>query len=94
LPVFRVIFDDAEQTRYWSIPRTAHCWQDRPHGWWRWLFRPLHQWDFAPDWDSGRWDIVVTLLAGLSALSLTGVWLGVRHRCAGTERPRSITARR
>jgi hypothetical protein len=83
LPVFRVIFDDAEQTSYYIDPADGSLLRkiDRNGRWWRWLFSALHQWDFAPGLRQRPvWDVVVvTLLAGLSALSLTGVWLGVRH---------------
>jgi len=83
LPVFRVILDDADQTRYYIDPADGALLRkiDRNGRWWRWLFSALHQWDFAPGLRQRPvWDIVVvTLLAGLSALSLTGVWLGVRY---------------
>jgi hypothetical protein len=54
---------------------------DRNGRWWRWLFSAPHSWDFSaalrqrPLWDI----VVVTLLAGLSTLALTGLWLAIRY---------------
>jgi hypothetical protein len=82
-PVFRVLLADAEATRYYIDPSDGSLLRklDRNGRWWRWLFSALHQWDFSaglrqrPVWDI----VVVTLLLGLSTLSLTGIWLGARY---------------
>lgn len=82
-PAFRVVLGDADATRYYIDPRDGSLLRklDRNGRWWRWLFSAPHQWDFAPALRRRpTWDIVViTLLAGLAVLALTGLWLGVRH---------------
>jgi uncharacterized iron-regulated membrane protein len=83
LPVYRVILNDEEQTRYYLDPNTAALLQraDTNGRWRRWLFSGLHRLDFTesmrvrPFWDIMMW---LTLLGGL-ALSLTGVYLAIRR---------------
>jgi uncharacterized iron-regulated membrane protein len=83
LPVYRVILNDDEQTRYYLDPNTGALLQraDATGRWRRWLFSGLHRLDFT-EWMRARpfRDILMwlTLLGGL-ALSLTGVYLSVRR---------------
>jgi uncharacterized iron-regulated membrane protein len=83
LPVYRVILDDEEQTRYYLDPNTGALLQraDATGRWRRWLFSGLHRLDFS-EWMRARpfRDILMwlTLLGGL-ALSLTGVYLSLRR---------------
>jgi uncharacterized iron-regulated membrane protein len=83
LPVYRVILNDAEQTRYYLDPNSGALVQraDSTGRWRRWLFSGLHRLDFTewmrerPFRDIFMW---LTLLGGL-AVSLTGVYLGYRR---------------
>jgi uncharacterized iron-regulated membrane protein len=83
LPVYRVIINDDEQTRYYLNPNTGDIVQrvDAAGRWRRWLFSGLHRLDFAawmrarPFRDVMMW---LTLLGGLAA-SGTGMYLGMRR---------------
>jgi uncharacterized iron-regulated membrane protein len=83
LPVYRVILNDSERTRYYLDPNTGalvHV-ADSAGQWRRWLFSALHRLDFAdmmrtrPFRDIVMW---LTLLGGLG-VSATGVYLAVRR---------------
>jgi hypothetical protein len=82
-PVYRVILADAERTRYYIDPVDGRLLQktDRAGRWYRWLFQALHRWDFAaPLHRRPLWDLVVLpLLLGVTALSFTGLYLGLRR---------------
>lgn len=82
-PVYRVLLGDAQATRYYIDPADGTLLRkiDQNGRWWRWLFSALHQWDFAaPLRQRPLWDlVVVALLLGLTTLSLSGVWLAIRH---------------
>lgn len=82
-PVYRVMLEDPEQTRYYIDPVDGRLLQktDRAGRWYRWLFQALHRWDFAPALNRRPlWDLVVlTLLLGVTAVSLTGLYLGYRR---------------
>jgi len=83
LPVYRVILNDAEATRYYLDPVSGALLQrlDANRRWHRWLFAGLHRIDFAP-WLRVRplWDMIVLgLLLGGAGVSLTGVYLAVRR---------------
>ena len=83
LPVFRVILDDAESTRYYLDPVSGALLEraDADGRWRRWLFAGLHRVDFFV-WLRARpaWDIIVlTLLLGGTGVSVTGVYLAVRR---------------
>ena len=83
LPVYRVVLNDGEQTRYYLDPNTGALLQraDATDRWRRWVFSGLHRLDFA-EWMRARpfRDILMwlTLLGGL-AVSATGVYLGFRR---------------
>jgi uncharacterized iron-regulated membrane protein len=83
LPVYRIIVNDAEKTRYYLDPRSGALLQrdDSSSRWHRWLFAGLHRLDFAA-WLRARpvWDIVViTLMLGGLAGSATGAYLAMRR---------------
>jgi uncharacterized iron-regulated membrane protein len=83
LPVYRIIANDGEQTRYYLNPATGALLNrlNATRRWHRWLFDALHQFDFAA-WIRARpaWDIVmITLLLGGVAASGTGIYLAVRR---------------
>lgn len=83
LPVYRIIADDAENTRYYLSPSTGALVQrlDANRRWHRWLFSAVHRLDFAP-WIRLRpvWDVVlIALMLGGVAVSATGVYLAIRR---------------
>jgi hypothetical protein len=83
LPVYRIIANDAENTRYYLDPTSGALLgrADSSSRWHRWLFAGLHRIDFAA-WLRTRpaWDIIViTLMLGGLAGSATGVYLAVRR---------------
>ena len=83
LPVYRVLVDDAERTRYYLDAASGDLVQqyDRARRGYRWLFEGLHRLDFSaqlrrrPVWDI----LMLLLLGGVCAVSLTGTYLGLRH---------------
>lgn len=83
LPVYRVILNDAERTRYYLDPQTGRLLLvvDGARRWYRWLFEALHRGDFAhwvrqrPVWDA----FMLTLLAGATVSSVTGAYMGLRR---------------
>ncbi len=82
-PVYRVVFDDAELTRYYFDADTAELIQkfDSDRRWNRWLFLGLHRGDFTslirrrPLWDL----ILLPLLIGVTVGALSGVCMGYRR---------------
>jgi uncharacterized iron-regulated membrane protein len=83
LPVYRIIANNADSTRYYLDPTSGALVlrADRDARWHRWLFAGLHRLDLAP-WLRTRpaWDIIViTLMLGGLAASATGVYLAVRR---------------
>lgn len=82
-PVYRIVFDDVEQTRYYFDPSTAELLQkfDSDRRWNRWLFLGLHRGDFTagmrqrPVWDL----ILLPLMLGVTIGAVTGVWMGYRR---------------
>jgi len=83
LPVYRIIANDAESTRYYLDPTSGALLYraDANARWHRWLFAGLHRLDFTA-WLRARpaWDIIViTLMLGGLTGSATGVWLALRR---------------
>ena len=83
LPVYRIIANDAESTRYYLDPTSGALLYraDANARWHRWLFAGLHRLDFTA-WLRARpaWDIIViTLMLGGLAGSATGVYLAARR---------------
>jgi uncharacterized iron-regulated membrane protein len=83
LPVYRVILGDQDTTRYYLDPISGSVLQraDANARWHRWLFGGLHRIDFT-SWMRARpaWDIIVLMLmSGGLALSVTGFYLGLRR---------------
>jgi hypothetical protein len=83
LPVYRIILNDAESTRYYLDPTTGALLArlDTNRRWHRWLFGAVHRLDFAA-WVRVRpaWDIIlIVLMLGGSTVSATGVYLAVRR---------------
>jgi hypothetical protein len=79
LPVYRVILNDVDATRYYIDPKTGALVLrvDRNGRWYRWLFSGWHRLDFAP-WIRARpiWDVVVIILmTGGLALAVSGAYL-------------------
>ncbi len=82
-PVYRVVLANAESTRYYLDPANGALLQktDRDGRWYRWLFEAFHRWDFSQGLrQRPLWDLVVLpLIFGVTALSITGVYLGFRR---------------
>lgn len=82
-PVYRLIFDDAEQTRYYLDATSGEIRQkiDSDRRWNRWLFHGLHRGDFTalmrqrPIWDL----IMLPLMLGVTVAAVTGVWMAYRR---------------
>lgn len=81
--VYRLEYGDSEKTTIDVDPATGgllrrHTQASRLH---RWLYHGLHSFDFPPIWPHRPlWDVVVlTLLSGGFALSITGVVAGLRR---------------
>jgi hypothetical protein len=82
-PVYRIVFDDTEQTRYYFDTKSAELIQkvDSDRRWNRWLFLGLHRGDFTslmrqrPLWDL----ILLPLMVGVTIGAITGVWMGYRR---------------
>lgn len=83
LPVYRLILDDAEHTRFYLDPVTGAplAALDSDGRWYRWLHRGLHTLDVSAVLRSRPlWDVVmIMLLLGVGAIAGTGTWLGWRH---------------
>lgn len=94
LPVYRIILDDDDRTRYYLQPDSGRLLMkvDANGRWHRWLFEAMHRGDFA-GWLRRRpvWDVVLgCLLLGVSVSAVTGTWLGgrrlIRKRSGGLRR--------
>jgi len=81
-PVWRAIYRDADETRLYFDPATGELLGkiDGPAQAFRWWHSALHRLDFGPLNSRPLWDIVtLPLMAGVSALCLIGLWLGIRR---------------
>jgi hypothetical protein len=82
LPALFVRLDDARGSMFYIDPKTAHIVEAYDHRgrWNRWLYHGLHSWNLP--WlyrNRPAWDImVIALLAGGTALSVTAVILGLQ----------------
>lgn len=82
-PVYRIVFDDAEQTRFYFDATSAKLLEkyDSDRRWNRWLFLGLHRGDFTsllrkrPLWDL----VLLPLMLGVTVGAITGVWMGYRR---------------
>jgi hypothetical protein len=82
-PVYRIVFEDMEQTRYYFDTKSAELIQkvDSDRRWNRWLFLGLHRGDFTsllrqrPLWDL----ILLPLMIGVTIGAITGVWMAYRR---------------
>ena len=82
LPVYRVIVNDAERTRYYLDPASGALIQrtDANGRWHRWLFGALHRFDFPLLRGRPLWDVIVLLLMlGGTAVAATGSYLALRR---------------
>ena len=82
MPVYRVIVNDAERTRYYLDPASGALIQrtDANGRWHRWLFGALHRFDFAFLRQRPLWDVVVLILMlGGTAVAATGSYLALRR---------------
>lgn len=81
LPVYRAVLDDAEQTRLYINPVTgAFRAFDSDARWSRWIRRGLHGFDFAGIRERPVWDVLVLLmLAGVTAVCVTGTWMALKR---------------
>jgi hypothetical protein len=82
-PVYRVIANDAESTRYYIDPTSGALLQraDSNRRWHRWLFGAIHRLDFAA-WIRVRpaWDVIlIALMLGGAALSTIGIYMALRR---------------
>ena len=81
LPVYRIVLNDAGQTRYYLDPKSGELLRraDANSRAQRWLFSGLHRFDFTA-WMRMRplWDVLVlVLMLGGLAVTGTGVYLAV-----------------
>jgi hypothetical protein len=83
LPVYRIILNDADATRFYLDPTTGALLRraDADARWQRWLFSGLHRLDFTAGLRARPlWDLVmIILLVGGIGLSATGVYLAIRR---------------
>jgi len=83
LPVYRVILADEPETRYYIDPTSGRLLLkvDAAQRGYRWLFEGLHRLDFAaPMRVRPLWDVLmIVLLAGVTGVSATGTWMGIRY---------------
>ena len=83
MPSFRVVASDSERTRFYLDPVSGQIRAkiDGDNQKYRWLHQGLHRLDFSPLWRSRPlWDVVMlTLLAGATAVCALGTWIGIRR---------------
>lgn len=82
-PVYRVIADDAERTRYYLDGTSGRLLSkvDSSLRWYRWLHLGLHRLDFTATLRSRPvWDILMlVLMAGVTGVCVTGTYMGIRY---------------
>lgn len=82
-PVYRVIADDAERTRWYLDGTSGQLLSkvDSSLRWYRWLHLGLHRLDFTaamrtrPVWDI----LMLVLMTGVTAVCVTGTYMGFRY---------------
>jgi uncharacterized iron-regulated membrane protein len=81
LPVWRVMLADAQRTRLYVSPTTGEfAIIDRDARNMRWFERGLHGLDFTGLRQRPAWDIIVILLlAGVTAVCITGSWMAIQR---------------
>ncbi len=83
LPVYRVVLNDGQQTRYYLEPLSGELIEkiDRNGRDYRWLHDAPHRLDFAPAVRARPlWDVLMlALLSGVTLLCTTGAYIGLRR---------------
>jgi hypothetical protein len=83
LPVYRVALQDPSRTLYYLDPTSGDIIAKFDPGarGYRWWHEALHRWDFSAILRSRPlWDVLMlTLMAGVTLVSVTGVYLAFRH---------------
>jgi uncharacterized iron-regulated membrane protein len=83
LPVYRIILNDADLTRYYIDPITGemNARIDQDARWYRWLHQALHRLDFSAKFRSSvaRDVIMLVLLIGMTAVCGIGAYMGFRR---------------
>jgi len=83
LPVYRIILNDADRTRYYidAITGEISARIDRDARWYRWLHQALHRLDFSAAFRASvaRDLVMLTLLVGMTAVCGMGAYLGFRR---------------
>jgi hypothetical protein len=82
LPVYRVILDDDEHTRYYldAVNGSVVMKVGQEGRWYRWLFSAPHRGDLAFLRQRPLWDIVmIFLMLGVTTGCITGAYMGFRR---------------
>jgi len=83
LPAYRIILDDAQQTRYYLDPVSGQALSvvDSNGRWYRWLHQALHRIDFSAAVRASptRDVFMVTALVGMALVCALGTYLGLRR---------------
>lgn len=82
LPVYKVTIEDTDKSTYYINPHTGSCrYIDTPSRWMHWLYPALHSLNthFFSMHPVLREIVLWILMLGGTGVSVTGVWLGVRH---------------
>ncbi len=83
LPVYRIVVDDPQQTRYYLDPLTARLVAgfDTNARSYRWLHQGLHTLDFTPALRTrpAWYLLMLSLLAGVTMVCVTGTYLAARR---------------
>ena len=91
LPVYRIIANDRQQTRYYLDPLTGAPLAsfDSDARWYRWLHQGVHTLDFTPVLRARpSWDLLMLLLlGGATTVCATGTYLAIRRISRPLQRP-------